>query len=63
MDLIQICNVYQQMKMNALQQTETGSVRLLVHVLILMVDLPATVLLDMNTGLQDVKVSLRLQLY
>ena len=62
MDIIQICNVYQQMKMNALQQTETGSVRLLVHVLILMVDLPATVLLDMNTGLQDVKVSLRLQL-
>ena len=62
MYMIQICNVYQQMKMNALQQTETGSVRLLVHVLILMVDLPATVLLDMNTGLQDVKVSLRLQL-
>ena len=63
MYIIQICNVYQQMKMNAQQQTETDSVRLLVHVLILMVDLPATVLLDMNTGLQDVKVSLRLQLY
>ena len=62
MDIIQICNVYQQMKMNAHQLTETDSVRLLVHVLILMVDLPATVLLDMNTGLQDVKVSLRLQL-
>ena len=62
MYMIQICNVYQQMKMNAHQLTETDSVRLLVHVLILMVDLPATVLLDMNTGLQDVKVSLRLQL-
>ena len=62
MYIILICNVYQQMKMNAHQLIETDSVRLPVHVLILMVDLPATVLLDMNTGLQDVKVSLRLQL-